>query len=154
MLYGTTPMSDAKDKPKEGLDDASVKAKQATERVVEKTKETVEEKKLEVADAAGRAKETINEGVDWAKKLADDAREKASDVTAGVLDYAETAVARIHKGSEQAAHLTRQGFRHADAVVRANPGSTLALVFGAGIGVGCLLGMALRPSRDNWSFRR
>jgi ElaB/YqjD/DUF883 family membrane-anchored ribosome-binding protein len=147
-------MSDAKDKTKEGIDDASVKAKQATERALEMTKGAAAEKKFETADATGRAKDAIHEGVDWAKKVADDVTEKASDVTAGARDYAEKAVARFHEGSEQAAHLTRQGFRRVDAMVRANPGPSLALVFGAGIGVGFLLGLALRPSRDQWSFRR
>ena len=54
-------MSEAKDKIKEGIDDASVKAKQATERIVEKTKGAVDEKKSEIADAAGRIEDAIQD---------------------------------------------------------------------------------------------
>ena len=75
-------------------------------------------------------------------------------MTAGARDYAEKAIATFHEGSEQAAHLARQGFRHADAIVRANPGPSLALAFGAGIGIGVVLGLALRPSREQWPFTR
>ena len=147
-------MLDAKDRIKEGIDDASAKAKQATERAVEKVKGAADETKSETPDAIGRVKDAIHEGAEWAKNVAGDVTAKASDATAGARDYAGKAVATLHEGSEQAARLTRQGFRHADAAVRANPGSSLALVFGAGIGLGVLIGMAMRPSRDKWSFMR
>jgi ElaB/YqjD/DUF883 family membrane-anchored ribosome-binding protein len=147
-------MSDSKDRIKEGIDDATVKAKQATERVVEKAKDVADETMLETADAMGRAKDAIHEGVHWATNVAEVVTDKASEATAGARDYTGRAVAKLHEGSEQAAQLTRQGFRHANAVVRANPGSSFAIVFGAGIGVGFLLGMALRPSRDKSSFMR
>jgi ElaB/YqjD/DUF883 family membrane-anchored ribosome-binding protein len=147
-------MSDAKDRIKEGIDDTSAKAKQATERTAERVESIADETKIETADVLGRAKDAIHEGAQWAKNVADDVTAKASDATAGARDYAGKAVATLHEGSEQAARLTRQGFRHADAAVRANPGSSLALVFGAGIGLGVLVGMAMRPSRDKWSFMR
>ena len=44
-------MSDAKEKIKEGIDDAAVKTKQVTEGVVEKSKAAADEKKIETADA-------------------------------------------------------------------------------------------------------
>ena len=147
-------MSDAKDKIKEGIDDASVKAKQATERIVEKTRGVADETTFDTADAVGRAKGAIHEGAQWAKNVADDVTAQASDAAIAAREYAGKAVAKLHEGSEQAARLTRQGFRHADTVVRANPRSSVALVFGAGIGVGFLLSMALRPSGDKWSLVR
>jgi ElaB/YqjD/DUF883 family membrane-anchored ribosome-binding protein len=143
-------MSDAKDKIKEGIDEASVKANQATERAAEKTKGASDEKKFETADPTGRAKGAIHEGIDLAKKAADVVTSKASDVTAGARDSAENALAKFHEGSEQIAHLGRQGFRDADALVRANPGTSLTLAFGAGIGIGFMLGLALRPTRNQW----
>jgi hypothetical protein len=114
-------MSDAKDKTKEGIDDASVQARQATERVVEKIKGADDEKKLEIADATGRVNDAIHEGVDSAKKAADAVTEKMSDLTTGARDYAEKAVAKLHEGPEHAADLTRQSIRYAAAIVRANP---------------------------------
>ena len=147
-------MSDAKDKTKESIDHASVKAEQATERVAEKIKGGADEKKLETDGATGRVKDAVQEGVDSAKKAADSVTEKMSDLTTGARDYAEKAVAKLHEGSEQAADLTRQSIRQAAAIVRANPGPSLALVFGAGIGIGFILGVSLRPSKDQWSFTR
>jgi ElaB/YqjD/DUF883 family membrane-anchored ribosome-binding protein len=154
ILYGTTSMSDAKDRIKDGIDDASAKAKKATERAAERVKGIGDETKSETADAVGRAKDAFSEGAHWALNVADDVAAKASDVTAGARDYAGKAVATLHEASEQAARLTRQGLRHADVVARANPGSSLALVFGAGIALGVLVSMAMGPSRDKWSFMR
>jgi ElaB/YqjD/DUF883 family membrane-anchored ribosome-binding protein len=147
-------MSDAKDKTKESIEHASVKAEQATERVGEKIKGGADEKKLETDGATGRVKDAVQEGVDSAKKAADSVTEKISDLSTGARDYAEKAVAKLHEGSEQAADFTRQSMRHAASIVRANPGPSLALVFGAGIGIGLILGSALRPSRDQWPFTR
>jgi ElaB/YqjD/DUF883 family membrane-anchored ribosome-binding protein len=146
-------MSDAKDKTKESIDQGSEKAEQATERVAEKIKGGADEKKLETGGATGRVKDAVQEGVDSATKAADAVAEKVSDLTTGARDYGEKAVARFQEGSEQAARLARQGYRHADGIVRANPGPSVALAFGVGIGIGFILGSDLRPNRDQWFTR-
>jgi ElaB/YqjD/DUF883 family membrane-anchored ribosome-binding protein len=147
-------MSDTRDKTKEAIDDAVSKANHATEKVVTRTKDVIDEKKSEAADAVGRGEEAIHESVNQVQTAANAVTEKVSDLGSEAVGYAQKGVAEFHERSAQAIDLSRQGFRHVDALVRANPGLSLALVFGVGIGFGFILGSAVRPKRDRWSFTR
>ena len=99
-----------------------------------------------MADAKDQAKDTFDKGADAAKKAADSVADKAGDVLCGAHGYADRVAGQAREGYRQVAERTHEGIRRADAIVRGNPGPSVAAAFGVGVAVGVILGLSL-PSR-------
>jgi ElaB/YqjD/DUF883 family membrane-anchored ribosome-binding protein len=100
-----------------------------------------------MADVKGQANDAISEARDGAKKVAEGVGEKAGEVMSGVRGYAEQVAGRAGEGYREVTERTREGVRRAGAVVRENPGPSVAMAFGVGIAVGAIIGLGLRSGR-------
>ena len=61
-----------------------------------------------------------------------------------VKDYSHQAVEKLQQTSQAAADSVRQGYDQAEKMVRQRPVESVAVVFGAGMLVGAVLGLVLR----------
>lgn len=84
--------------------------------------------------------EIIAEGSQLASRAAASAREAAA--TARVA--AQQAGERVHDGYEYAAYQADEAYQQAEAMIRNRPLEAAAVVFGAGVAVGVLVGLAFR----------
>jgi ElaB/YqjD/DUF883 family membrane-anchored ribosome-binding protein len=100
-----------------------------------------------MADFNDQAKDAIDEGAETAKKVAVAVADKAADVMSGVRDYADRVVGQTREGYGQVAERAQEGIRLADAVVRGNPGPSVATAFGVGIAIGVIVGLTVRSRR-------
>lgn len=130
-------MSDTMEKIKDGINDAATKAKQATEKVVEKSHPTDR-----VEDATGG-------GVASARGMAHKLAEKTDEMTSDVRGHAENVVNQSRQCYEHVAERAHEGFRKARELVRENPSLAVSAAFGIGVGmgIGVVIGLSLGTGR-------
>jgi ElaB/YqjD/DUF883 family membrane-anchored ribosome-binding protein len=149
-------MLDTKDKIKAGVDNAASKAKEAAEKVVDKTEDaahTAGEKVKQLgqydamAEVKDQAKGSIDEGASKAKKVTDSVGSTAEETLSQLRDWAEPALERAQAGYRQVAKHTKEGVQRVGEIVSANPGMSVSAAFGFGLALGVIITMSLRPPK-------
>ena len=147
-------MADTSDRIKDGIDDAATKVKQATDTAGEKGRVILGEVKDRMSDARDQGRAAIREGASCSKKAVDQATDKVGDLTNVARNFVEQSVEQSKEGYQQIAEHAEEGVRRAGAMVQANPGTALTLVFAVGFGIGFLFSQLPRRQRERSWFMR
>lgn len=97
-----------------------------------------------IQQKTGAARREVEEFFD---KYASEASNMASRVAATAREYTQQAGEAVSEGYQEVAHQVQQGYEQAEQVIRARPGESLSVAFGAGIVTGILVMLLMRPSR-------
>jgi uncharacterized protein YjbJ (UPF0337 family) len=90
----------------------------------------------------GETRETIEEYLNQVTSEGPSVMGRAGETA---RQYAEQATSTIQDASRQAMEGMRQGYSQAGRMVQQNPGQSVAIAAGAGLFVGVLLGLMMRP---------
>ncbi len=146
-------MPDTTDKIKEGIDESATKPKHVADKVGQTTKVVAGEMDHSRSKAEDQRKDASRQQMKPADSEVDAAEDKGSALANGARAFAECAVEKSKEAYGQLADCTQDGVRHAGAIVRANPISTMTLALAVGVGVGVIIGLSPRRKKERWSFR-
>lgn len=94
-----------------------------------------------IQEKTGATKKEIKSYLDDCVAEAANYAEQAAETA---HEYAERANEAIHEQYEQVSESVREGYAHAEGMVRKNPVESVAVVFGAGLIAGAVMGVMLK----------
>lgn len=89
----------------------------------------------------GEARKKVEQ---FLEEVTENSSSTIADAAETMRDYAHQAADQFQDVSQQASDAVRQGYERAESTVRSRPAESIAVCFGVGIGVGLLLGLAIR----------
>jgi uncharacterized protein YjbJ (UPF0337 family) len=94
-----------------------------------------------VQQKTGESRREIEEFLD---QVISEGHSSMAAAKATAQEYAHQASEAMHAGYQQASDSVRARYEQAEGIVRSRPGESVAVVFGAGIITGVVLGLVLR----------
>jgi len=146
-------MPDTTDKIKAGIDESATKMKHVADKVGETTKVAAGEMDHPRSKEEEQRKDASRQQMKPPDNEVDAVTAAGSELANGARAFAERAAEKSKEAYEQLVDYTQEGVRHAGAIVRANPVSTMTLAFAVGVGVGVIIGLSPRRKKERWSFR-
>lgn len=94
-----------------------------------------------IQEKTGESKKEIKNYLD---EIVADAANYATQAAHAAKEYAEHANEAFHEHYDQVASSMREGYAHAEGMVRRNPVESVAVAFGAGLIAGAVVGLVLK----------